>query len=72
MQQLESYPALLKVEDVQEIAQLPRSTVYYLVKTGAIPAVRLGRRIRIPRAAIEELLNGEGPPLIEKQPPHGL
>jgi excisionase family DNA binding protein len=35
---------------------LPRSTVAYYIDRGKIPSLRLGKRVLIPRAALEELL----------------
>ena len=49
-----------RVYDVKAVAQalgLSRNTVYELIRQGQIPSVRLGRRILIPREALENLLN---------------
>lgn len=46
------------VEEVSELLGISRGTAYAAVKTGALPSVRLGYRILIPRVAIERLLNG--------------
>jgi excisionase family DNA binding protein len=56
-------PAFLRVEEVAGILRISRSAAYELVnawlatdgETG-LPAVRLGRSLRIPRAAVERLL----------------
>jgi excisionase family DNA binding protein len=34
------------------------NTLDKLIKQGKIPAIKLGRAVRIPRAAIEEMLTG--------------
>lgn len=39
---------------------ISRSTAYECARTGQIPTVRLGRRLLVPRAALESLLRGEG------------
>jgi excisionase family DNA binding protein len=38
------------------MAELSRGLAYELVARGELPAIRLGRRIVIPRVAMEELL----------------
>ena len=50
---------MLKVGEVAEILRCGRNQAYYLVKSGAIRSVRLGRSIRIPREAIAEFKAGE-------------
>lgn len=50
---------------VQEAARLlgiSRGLAYELVKQGRLPVVRLGKRLVVPRAALQRLL-GESPPL---------
>lgn len=51
---------LLTADEVGRRLRLPLSTVYYLAKTGKLPAVRFGRSWRFPAANIERL--GEGIP----------
>ena len=60
-------PAFLRVEEVARILRISRSAAYELANawlaTGGeagLPAVRLGRTVRIPRAAVERLLNVGG------------
>ena len=48
--------AMLKPREVAEMLQLGRVMTYRLLKSGAIPSVRFGKAIRIPRAAVEELV----------------
>ena len=38
-----------------------RMTAYRLARTGTIPALRLGKQIRIPVAALEEMLRNPRP-----------
>ncbi len=50
-----------KVWTVSEVARLlgiSRAHAYDLVAQGAIPHVRLGRRIVVPKIAVDELLRG--------------
>jgi excisionase family DNA binding protein len=39
---------------------ISRNTAYECARTGQIPTVRLGRRLLVPRAALENMLRGEG------------
>ena len=51
---LASLPTFLTVEEVAEILRLKRSTAYEYIRQGAIPSIRLGHYIRIPKARIIE------------------
>ena len=46
------------VEEVAELLGVSRGKAYQCVRTGELRAVRLGRRIVVPLAVIEELLAG--------------
>ena len=48
----------LSVEEAAELLGISRSLAYELAARGEIPVLRLGRRIVIPRAGLERLLNG--------------
>jgi excisionase family DNA binding protein len=41
--------------------QLPVSTVYDLIRRGVIPAVRVGKRIRVPKRRLEQWVNRGDP-----------
>jgi excisionase family DNA binding protein len=56
-------PPFLRVEEAADILRISRSSAYMLAKellsTGGrtgLPAVRLGRTLRVPRGAIERFL----------------
>lgn len=49
-------PLVLSVEDAAYLLHISRGLAYELVAGGELPAIRLGRRILIPRVALEELL----------------
>jgi excisionase family DNA binding protein len=49
-------PALLRPEEAAALLQVSRSKVYKLVSSGMLPAVRLTGSVRIPRAALLELI----------------
>lgn len=46
----------LTVEQAAKVLGIGRSTAYELVHTGAIPSLRLGRRIVVPTARLAEQL----------------
>lgn len=45
-------PMLLTVAQVASLMQIARSRAYELVAQGVIPSVRVGRSVRVPRAAL--------------------
>ncbi len=53
-------PDVLTVEQTAGILAISRGTAYEGVRTGQIPSVRIGRIIRVPKYALEHLLNGTG------------
>jgi excisionase family DNA binding protein len=46
-------PLLLTVPQVEAALQLGRTRTYELLRSGEIPVLRVGRMIRVPRAALE-------------------
>lgn len=50
--------AVYTVEEVAQLLRIGRSSAYEAVRRGQIPALRLGRRLRVPRSALEQLLRG--------------
>ena len=50
----------LTVAETAKVLGISRNLAYQLVRQGDIPSLRLGRRIVVPRAALERLLD-EGP-----------
>lgn len=54
---------LLTVKQVAEMLQVDTDRVYELCRTGTLPTCRLGRQVRIRRAALEEWVQGGGTPL---------
>ena len=47
----------LTVEEAAEILGLSRAFTYEAVNRGEIPSIRIGRRILVPKVALERLLN---------------
>lgn len=65
----EQLPPFLRVEEAARILRISRSAAYELANawlatdgSAGLPVIRLGRTIRVPRAAIERFLQvGSGP-----------
>ncbi len=53
----QSIPKLLTVNEVAELMRVSRMTVYRLIHSGELPAVRAGKSFRIPSVAVKELLD---------------
>ncbi len=47
---------LLTVPETAKLLRISRNLAYELIAQGGIPAIRLGRIIRVPRAALDEWL----------------
>lgn len=45
--------ALLTIKDVQELTQLSRTKVYGLIRDGELPAVRIGRSVRVRQGELD-------------------
>lgn len=50
-------PKFLTVAEVAELARVSRMTVYRMVHSGELPAVRVGKSYRVPQAAVEQMLS---------------
>jgi len=47
----------LTVAEVADLMRVSNMTVYRLVHSGEVPAIRFGRSFRIPESAVEQLLS---------------
>lgn len=47
---------LLTVAEVAKIMRLSKMTVYRMVNSGALPALKVGRSIRVPEHVVDEYL----------------
>jgi excisionase family DNA binding protein len=55
-------PLLLRAEEAARLLGLGRSTVFMLLAAGELPAVRIGRSVRVSRTAVERFIaDREGP-----------
>lgn len=52
-----SLKLLLTVKEVQEALGLGRNNTYDLIRSGKLKSIRVGKLIKVPRAALEEYLN---------------
>ena len=50
----------VSVEEAGRILGYSRNTAYEAVRRGEIPTIRFGRKIRVPKAALQRLLDGAG------------
>lgn len=53
-----SAPQFFTVAEVAEMARVSRMTVYRMVHSGELPAVRVGNSYRVPKSAVDQLLSG--------------
>ncbi len=54
-------PEVFRIDQLVSMPEWPlgRSATYDAIRRGDVPSVRIGRRILVPRAALERLLTGE-------------
>lgn len=50
-------PRFLTVAEVAEMARVSRMTVYRMVHSGELPAIRVGKSYRVPQAAVEKMFS---------------
>lgn len=48
----------LTVAEVAEVMRVSKMTVYRMVHSGDLPAVRVGRSFRVPEQAVQDYLKG--------------
>ena len=56
---LDDLPLVLRVEDLMPVLDIGRNTAYELIRSGQIRSVRVGRKLRIPKQAVEDFLAGK-------------
>ena len=47
---------ILTVEEAAGMLRISRGLAYEMVRTGRLPSIRLGRRLLVPRSALERML----------------
>jgi excisionase family DNA binding protein len=60
---------LLTTQDVQELINVDKSTIYRMAEDGRLPAVKVGRQWRFPASAVASLLGGGGNTLTQPSSP---
>lgn len=50
------WPPTISVEEAAELVGIGRNAAYRSAATGELPAIRIGRRLRVPTARLLELL----------------
>jgi excisionase family DNA binding protein len=63
---------LLTTRQVQELLKVDRTTIYRMVESGQLPAVRVGKQWRFARTDLDQLLNGAKLPAAASTPPAPL
>jgi excisionase family DNA binding protein len=59
---------VLTVEEAARMLRISRGAAYALAKAGTLPGVfRLGRTLRVSRAALERILTGDAPAVLPSQ-----
>jgi excisionase family DNA binding protein len=53
----EREPLVYSPNEARKLLKISRGLIYEAINTGRIPSIRIGRRILIPRAALEQLLD---------------
>ena len=56
-QKMEQLPVLFTSAEAMEVLGVGKNTIYKLLNSGKLPAVRIGRSWRISLSAIETILN---------------
>ncbi len=56
---LEDLPEVLTPAEAARILRLGRNSIYTALARGDIPSLRVGRKLLVPRAALERLLKAD-------------
>lgn len=54
----ESSPATMTVEEAAALLRISRSTAYECARSGALPTLRMGKRLLVPVVQLRRLLDG--------------
>ena len=57
---VDELPLTLSIDDLMPILGIGRNTAYKLVRSGKIQSIRVGKQIRISKAALLKFVNPEG------------
>ncbi len=56
---IEDLPLTLKAREAAEVLRISKSKVYELARTESFPAVRIGKRVVIPRDKLIQWMNAQ-------------
>ena len=56
------------VEEAGELLGISRALAYEMARTGRLPTLRFGKRIVVPKKAIENMLEHSAPSITHEQP----
>ena len=56
---------ILTVEEAAGMLRISRGLAYEMVRSGRLPSIRLGRRLLVPRSALESMLGNPDKPRSE-------
>jgi excisionase family DNA binding protein len=48
------------IEEAGQLLGVGRNQAYEAARTGQIPTIKIGKRILVPKAALDRMLNGSG------------
>ena len=54
----QSAPRFMTVTEVADIMRVSKMTVYRLIHSGDMPAIRVGKSFRVPEAAVARMIRG--------------
>lgn len=50
--------ATYRIDEAAKVLGISRNKCYEAARTGQVPTVRIGKRLLVPKAALDKLLNG--------------
>ncbi len=53
----QSAPRFMTVAEVADLMRVSKMTVYRLIHSGEMPAIRVGKSFRVPEAAVGQIIN---------------
>jgi excisionase family DNA binding protein len=56
---------LYRIEEAAQVLRIGRSKAYELIRSGELPVVRIGRAVRVPRAALEKWVAAQTAPWVD-------
>jgi excisionase family DNA binding protein len=64
-------PLVLTVEEAARALRIGRGAAYEAARTGELPVIRIGRTLRVPRHALEQMLGAEATAPLSQAAPSG-